>query len=57
MMLRGRAQYQDEFVPGLLIVDWSDDNQTDIPCMIWPENHMVCDLTTAFSLAKKELRQ
>lgn len=41
-MLRGRPQYQEEEIPGTLMVKWSDNIRTETPCTIQHEEHLVC---------------
>lgn len=43
-LMRGRAQYQDEEIPGTLMVDWDDDQRTSCQCVIQREDHMIAGL-------------
>ena len=41
-LLRGRPQYQDEEIPGTLMVEWSDGKRKQTPCVIQHTEHLVC---------------
>ena len=43
-LLRGRAQYQEDKFPGVLVVHWSDQQRTHCECTIQSEDHMISNL-------------
>ena len=43
-LLRGRAQYQNDEIPGMLMVDWSDERRTACQCAIQSDDHMIAGL-------------